>query len=157
MLNQLRNTSKHFKYNHTLYGSNKDPSNVKSNSNQIIDNTDVLDKNQYKNNSSTNISSINKVNSTYFDILNNATDSNHDPFNIFNENSIRNLGLVNRFIIRPAYEALKLKLENSISDNLKTFRLIYIIIISIFIAGVLFIYLFLWRRFENRLNNTVMI
>ena len=85
----------------------------------------------------------------------NANGNKYDPFDYFNENSMRNLGLVNRFIIRPAYETLKLHLENSITTSLDTFKLIYIIVISIFLSGVILIYLFFWRPFENRLNTTV--
>ena len=74
---------------------------------------------------------------------------------IFNENSIRNIGLVNRFIIRPAYEALKTQLETTINDSINVFKLIYIVVLSIFLTSVFCIYLFVWRPFENALNLTV--
>lgn len=102
------------------------------------------------------ITSANDANSIKNSTSNINTKSNtYDTLYIFNENSIRNLGLLNRFMIRPAYEALKQKLESSITNSLNTFRLIYIIVLSIFISGILFIYMFLWRPFENRLNATV--
>ncbi len=81
--------------------------------------------------------------------------SDLDPFSIFNENSIRNIGLVNRFLLRPAYEALKTKLEATINNSIDTFKMIYIILLSVFLAIILLFYLFVWIPFENALNTTV--
>ena len=81
--------------------------------------------------------------------------SNLDPFSIFNENSIRNIGLVNRFLLRPAYEALKMQLETTINDSINTFKTIYIAVLSIFLAILFIFYLFVWIPFENALNTTV--
>lgn len=86
-----------------------------------------------------------------FNEFNNST----NPFDIFNSNIIRNIGLINIFLIKPVYYSLKRKLETSIYDSLEFFKLIYIIIISVCISGVLFIYLFIWRPFVSRLNVTV--
>ncbi len=78
-----------------------------------------------------------------------------DPIEIFNDNTVRNLGLVNRFFIKPAYTTLKMKLESTINDNIKTFEIVYIITLSLFLAGVFILYVFVWRPFENSLNTTV--
>jgi hypothetical protein len=80
-----------------------------------------------------------------------------DPFNIFNDDSVRDLGIVNRYLIRPAYEALLSQLEMSINNSVNTFQLIYVIVFSIFFASLVVIYLFVWRPFENNLNQTVII
>ena len=80
-----------------------------------------------------------------------------DPFNIFNDNSVRNLGIVNRFLIKPAYTALKISLETTINYNINTFKLVYILILSLFLGGTFIMYVFVWRPFENRLNTTVKI
>jgi len=147
-------------YNNTLFGLDLNSSRASLNNNTATYNPNT-NKTSPVNKTlrileSTNIP-LSKSNSDIVSIAAIASfnSSLYDPFNIFNENSMRNLALVNRFIIRPAYEALKLSLETSITDNLNTFRLIYILILSIFISGVLFVYLFLWRPFENRLNTTV--
>jgi len=87
--------------------------------------------------------------------INNNNNNNIDPFSIFNDNSIRNIGLVNRFLLRPAYEALKTQLETTINNSIDTFKMIYIIILSIFLSIILLFYLFVWRPFENALNTTV--
>jgi len=81
--------------------------------------------------------------------------SEYDPIEIFNDNTVRNLGLVNRFLIKPAYTELKLKLESTIDENIKTFEVVYTIILSLFMAGVFILYVFVWRPFEDRLNSTV--
>lgn len=81
--------------------------------------------------------------------------SQYDPFEIFNDNTVRNLGLVNRFFIKPAYTALKLNLRSLIDSNISTFEIIYIITLSIFLAIVFILYVFIWRPFENSLNTTV--
>lgn len=104
------------------------------------------DPNQTNTGNSTSI-----INNNNNDIPNN----NLDPFSIFNENSIRNIGLVNRFLLRPAYEALKTQLETTINDSINTFKTIYIIILSIFLAVIFIFYLFVWIPFENALNTTV--
>lgn len=151
ILEELMSIKNYKIYNNTLFGS-QSYSNVNKTSNQTE--TDNLNKTSLTVLDSNIL--VNKSNSDSVSVS--ATDLNnnlYDPFDIFNENSIRNLGLVNRFMIRPAYEALKLKLETSIIDNLNTFKLIYIIILTIFISAVFFVYLFLWRPFENRLNATV--
>jgi hypothetical protein len=79
----------------------------------------------------------------------------YDIFNIFNDDAVRDLGIVNRYLIRPAYEALLLQLQSSIDNSVNTFQLIYIIVFSIFFTSLTFIYLFIWRPFENNLNQTV--
>lgn len=93
-----------------------------------------------------------------YDKTPNKTDksyNDHDPFQIFNDNIHRNLVLVDRFIIRPAFEALKTQMQTSIDSSVSTFQTIYIIIFSIFIASLCLFYMFLWRPFENGLNQTV--
>jgi hypothetical protein len=79
----------------------------------------------------------------------------YNPFNMFNDNSVRDLGIINRYLIRPAYETLLAQLESSINDSVNTFQLIYVIVFSIFFASLVVIYLFVWRPFENNLNQTV--
>ncbi len=78
-----------------------------------------------------------------------------DPIEIFNDNTVRNLGLVNRFLLKPAYTTLKLKLESTINDNVQAFEVIYIVTLSLFLAGIFIFYVFVWRPFENSLNTTV--
>jgi len=121
---------------------------IKTNSNNTFNNTlfnSPFDKMliDYKMNNTGNST----LNSNAFDIL--------DPFSIFNENSIRNIGLVNRFLLRPAYEALKTQLELKINNSINTFQTIYITILSIILAIILIFYLFVWMPFENALNTTV--
>lgn len=81
--------------------------------------------------------------------------SEFDPIEIFNDNTVRNLGLVNRFLIKPAYSTLKIKLESTIDNNIKTFQVIYIVTLSLFLAAIFILYVFVWRPFENSLNTTV--
>ncbi len=81
--------------------------------------------------------------------------SEFDPFEIFNDNNVRNLGLVNRFLLKNAYTHLKNNLQETIDDNIKTFEIVYIIILSLFLAGVFILYVFVWRPFENSLNISV--
>ena len=79
----------------------------------------------------------------------------NDPFEIFNDPSHKNLVILNRFLIRPAYAALKNQLKNSIDSSLNTFQTIYIVVFSIFLTSLVVIYLFVWMPFENGLNQTV--
>jgi len=172
IINYLKKIPNNTIFNNTLFGSNFDPSintvnpkfNTYSSNLSSILHINIPDENNITSNLFKNSDidiNLNKSNTVSTSIYNyNSTASendSYDPFNIFNENYIRNLGIVNRFIIRPAYETLKSNLENSISNNLNTFKLIYIIVLSVFISGILFVYLFLWRPFENKLNATVKI
>jgi hypothetical protein len=81
--------------------------------------------------------------------------SKFDPFRIFNDVSHRNLVILSRFLLRPAYSALKIQMQNSIDNSISTFQTIYIVCFSIFFAGTVIIYIFVWRPFENGLNQTV--
>jgi hypothetical protein len=78
-----------------------------------------------------------------------------DPFKIFNDNSHRNLGILNRYLIRPAYTALKDQMKISIDNSVKTFETIYIVLLSLFFVSLVAVYLLIWRPFENGLNQTV--
>jgi len=78
-----------------------------------------------------------------------------NPFKIFNKVSLRNLGIVNRFIIKPTYEAMKNEFENIFNNSIKLFKIIYIIILSIFLSLIFICYLFLWKPFETNLNSKV--
>lgn len=122
---------------------------IKANTNNKFNNT--LYNSPFANELNADVNKNNTLNTT---MINNFY-SNLDPFSIFNENSIRNIGLVNRFIIRPAYEALKTQLETTINDSINTFKTIYIVILSIFLAIIFIFYLFVWIPFENALNTTV--
>jgi len=86
---------------------------------------------------------------------NDAVYSSVDPFQIFNDASHKNLVILNRFLLRPAYAALKTQLKTSIDNSLNTFQTIYIVVFSIFLSSMVVIYLFIWRPFENGLNQTV--
>ena len=79
----------------------------------------------------------------------------NNPFSIFNDASHKNLVILNRFLLRPTFLALKNQLKTSINNSLSTFRTIYIIVFSIFFSSLTIIYLFIWRPFENGLNTTV--
>ena len=74
---------------------------------------------------------------------------------IFNEKEMLNLNIQFRYIIQPAYENINLSLSNYIKDSMQNFNTIYITIFSIFITVLFFIYLLIWRPFENNLNQTV--
>jgi hypothetical protein len=74
---------------------------------------------------------------------------------IFNEKEMLNLNIQFRYIIQPAYESINLSLSNFIKDTMQNFNTIYITIFSIFITLLFFIYLVIWRPFENNLNQTV--
>jgi hypothetical protein len=80
---------------------------------------------------------------------------NSDPFKIYNDNSHRNLAILNRFLIRPTYYALKFQMKTSIDNSVTTFETIYIILLSLFFVSILGLYLIVWRPFENGLNQTV--
>lgn len=97
----------------------------------------------------------NTGNSTSADSNNNNPNTNFDPFDIFNQNTIRNIGIVNRFLLRPAYEALKRQLETTINNSINSFKTVYIIVLSIFLAIIFIFYLLVWIPFENALNTTV--
>ncbi len=81
----------------------------------------------------------------------------NDPFQIFNDPSHKNLVILNRYLIRPAYVALKTQLKTSIDGSMNTFQTIYIIVFSLFLSLIFVVYLFVWRPFENSLNQTVFI
>jgi len=81
--------------------------------------------------------------------------SDFDPIEIFNENTVRDLALVNRFLITPVYTSLKENLKATIDNNIKTFQVIYIVVLSWFLGGVFIVYVFIWRPFENSLSSTV--
>jgi hypothetical protein len=131
MLNRLNNLNKQ-RYNNTLFNMD-----ILNNKNNNVMNNNI-------NNSINNITNI----------INNY-DDNLNPFKIFNEDSIRNLGVINRFIIKPTYEALKNEFENTFNNSIELFKLIYIIILSIFISLIFISYIFLWKPFEQELNSKV--
>jgi hypothetical protein len=79
------------------------------------------------------------------------------PFTIFNDASHKNLVILNKFLLRPTFLALKNQLKASINNSLTMFQTIYIIVFSIFFSSLTIIYLFIWRPFENGLNTTVSI
>lgn len=133
---------------------------IKSHTNNTFNNTlynspYASDLNNRDINSTTSANNSMNINNNFNSTISNIAYSNLDPFSIFNENSVRNLGLVNRFLIRPSYEALKIQLETTINNSVNTFQLIYIVILSIFLSMILVFYLFVWRPFENALNTTV--
>lgn len=80
---------------------------------------------------------------------------NSDPFKIYNDNTHRNLAILNRFLIRPAYLALKDQMKTSINNSVSMFETIYIVLLSIFFVSIVGLYLIVWRPFENGLNQTV--
>ncbi len=98
----------------------------------------------------------NTLHGSYAEIDNN--DPNYiknDPFAIFNDPSHLNLVILTRYLLRPAFAALKAQLKLSIDNSLATFQTIYIAVFTIFLSSVVGIYLFVWRPFENGLNQTV--
>ncbi len=80
---------------------------------------------------------------------------NNNPFNIFNDNAHRDLLIVNRYLLRPAYLALKNQMKTSINNSVATFQTIYIVLLSLFFVTMVGIYFVVWRPFENGLNQTV--
>jgi hypothetical protein len=74
---------------------------------------------------------------------------------IFNEKEMLNLNIQFRYIIQPAYESINDNLSNFIKDTMQNFNTIYLTIFSVFITLLFFIYLGIWRPFENNLNQTV--
>ena len=98
-------------------------------------------------------------NNTLYGLLyNNDNGYNEDdPFQIFNDPAHMNLIILTRYLLRPAYSALKLQLKTSIDSSMTTFKTLYIVIFSIFLTGVVVTYLFIWRPFEDGLNQTVKI
>lgn len=78
-----------------------------------------------------------------------------DPFLFFNENKVKNLLLIIRFIIKPAYEDLKTTMENTIFNYIDSFNLIYIIVITIFLTTIVIFYVLIWLPFQTNLNTTV--
>jgi len=79
----------------------------------------------------------------------------NDPFQIFNDPSHLNLVILNRYLLRPTYIALKNQLKTSINSSMNTFQTIFITVFSLFLTGNLVTYFFVWRPFENSLNQTV--
>ena len=95
-------------------------------------------------------------NNTLYGLLYNDNGYNqNDPFQIFNDPSHMNLVILTRYLLRPAYSALKLQLKTSIDSSMATFQTLYIVIFSIFLTWVFGTYLFIWRPFEDGLNQTV--
>jgi len=80
---------------------------------------------------------------------------NNNPFKIFNDNAHRDLLIVNRYLLRPAYIALKNQMETSINNSVAMFQTIYIVLFSLFFVSMVGIYFIVWRPFENGLNQTV--
>jgi hypothetical protein len=82
-------------------------------------------------------------------------DSNKDPFFIFNDQTVRNLGFFNLYLIKPVFENLLTKLGESIGSFKETYKFIYISLFSLFLTLVCFIYFLVIKPFENNLNDTV--
>merc|ERR1712032_1603604 len=68
---------------------------------------------------------------------------------------MRNLGIVNRLIIKPTYEVLKDDFENIFNNSLYLFKSIYILILSIFLSLFFVCYLFVWKPFEQNLSDNI--
>lgn len=140
LLLDILKSQTNYKFNNTLYNSSFASSlkymDGKNNETAVTSsNTTVTDNN-------TNIITFNTYNTL-------------DPFSIFNDNSIRNIGLVNRFLIRPSYEALRSQLETSINSRINSFELTCVVIISTLISFIVIYFFFIWRPFEDALNTSV--
>ncbi len=76
-------------------------------------------------------------------------------FRIFNEIVLRNLNIINLFIIQPAYKEINQSLISNMADILNLYSLIFIGFFTLFIASVLLFYFFDWRPLQNNLDSTV--
>ena len=79
----------------------------------------------------------------------------NDPFQIFNSDRLKNLNFVFRFIIKPSYLNLTSNIQNYIVSTKNVFKIIIIILLAFYLGMITFIYLVIWREFENNLNSKV--
>ena len=105
-----------------------------------------------------NINYNNTIKGSPFEMVSaNPNYNSNDIFEIFNDPSHLNLVILTRFLLRPAYEALKSQLVTDIDQSITSFETIYIVVFCFYFTFILFLYLLIWRPFENDLNQTVLL
>lgn len=80
-----------------------------------------------------------------------------NPINLIKENGIKDLTIIILFVFKLFFKDFRVYYIIGISNELEQINIVFIITISIFSAGILFLFLFVWRPFETRLNKTVTI
>lgn len=76
-------------------------------------------------------------------------------FSIFNDIVLRNLNIINLFLIQPAYSDINNSLISNMRDILNLYSLLFIGFFTLFIASVLIFYFFDWRPLQDNLDSTV--
>jgi hypothetical protein len=105
-----------------------------------------------------NINYNNTIKGSPFEMVSaNPNYNSNDIFEIFNDASHLNLIILTRFLIRPAFEALKIQLETDIDENIASFETIYIVVFCFYFTFISSVYFLIWRPFENDLNQTVLL
>jgi hypothetical protein len=69
--------------------------------------------------------------------------------------TFKNLLVLGRWFIRPAFLALRQNMKLTINNSLVNFQTVYLASFSIFMGVVLMLYIFIWRPFESTLNQMV--
>ena len=95
------------------------------------------------------------IKTKYLDLIENFSLDNLSSFNIFNDVVIRNLNIMNLYLVKPGYLDLNSSLITNMSDMLSLYSLIFIVAFALFLASVLLFYFFDWRPFQNNLDSTV--
>lgn len=92
----------------------------------------------------------------FSDILSsNFSLDNFSSFAIFNDIILRNLNIINEFIIKPAYTTINNSLISNMGDIIFLYSLIFIGAFAVFLASVLLFYILDWIPFQNHLDSTV--
>jgi len=76
-------------------------------------------------------------------------------FSIFNESVLKNLNIINLFLLQPAYLTINQSLITNLGDIIKLYSLIFIGFFTLFIVSVLIFYFFDWTPLQNNLDSTV--
>ncbi len=81
--------------------------------------------------------------------------NNLSTFSIFNDIVLRNLNIINLFLVQPAYSKIHESLIRNMGDILNNYSLLFIGFFTLFIASVLMFFFFDWRPLQNNLDSTV--
>lgn len=79
----------------------------------------------------------------------------NDPFYVFNDQLVRNLGYINVYMIKPSYETILDTFNTGIISYLDLYKLVYICCFIFFYLMSFYFYFTKWRPYEDYLNQTV--
>lgn len=74
---------------------------------------------------------------------------------VLNNNRLKNLGIVNMYLIRPAFETLVNTLKTDITNIINSFHQVYVIAFICFFFFLITVYFIIWRPFVNNLDTQV--